>query len=79
MSKLKTEKTEKFETMLGKLETLVEKIESGEISLEDSLKAFEEGMALVKSCETYLEDAQKRVKILIKDRDGLKEFTTDDA
>jgi exodeoxyribonuclease VII small subunit len=75
----KAQKNEKFEVMLGKLETLVEKIEAGEISLEDSLKAYEEGMGLVTACETYLNDAQKRIKVLLKDRDGVlqeKDFET---
>ncbi len=80
---IKTEKPEtvKFETMLEKLETLVEKIEGGEISLEDSLKAYEEGMGLVTACEAYLNDAQKRIKVLLKDRDGVlqeKDFETED-
>ena len=66
----KITKTEKFETMLEKLEALVEKIETGEISLEDSLKAYEEGMRLVKSCEEYLGAAQRRIKVLVKDREG---------
>lgn len=66
----KSEKSEKFEVSLQKLEDLVQKLESGDLSLEDSMKAFEEGMALVKSCEGRLTEAQKRVEILMKDKAG---------
>ncbi|QQR80017.1 MAG: exodeoxyribonuclease VII small subunit [Deltaproteobacteria bacterium] len=66
----KSEKSEKFEVSLQKLEDLVQKLESGDLSLEDSMKAFEEGMALVKSCEVRLTEAQKRVEILMKDKSG---------
>jgi exodeoxyribonuclease VII small subunit len=60
-------KTEKFETTLEKLEELVQKLEEGDLPLEDSLKAFEEGMTMVKSCEKRLNEAQKKIEILMKD------------
>ncbi|MBI1909314.1 MAG: exodeoxyribonuclease VII small subunit [Deltaproteobacteria bacterium] len=63
---------EKFETALAKLEGIAQKLEEGETSLEDSLKAFEEGMKLSKFCEEKLSEAQKKIEILIKDRDGKK-------
>ncbi len=66
----KAEKTEKFEVSLEKLEGLVQKLESGDLSLEDSMKAFEEGMTLVKSCEQKLTEAQKKIEILMKDKEG---------
>lgn len=66
----KAEKNEKFEVSLEKLEGLVQKLESGDLSLEDSMKAFEEGMTLVKSCEQKLTEAQKKIEILMKDKDG---------
>ena len=66
----KAEKTEKFEVSLEKLEGLVQKLESGDLSLEDSMKAFEEGMTLVKSCEQKLMEAQKKIEILMKDKEG---------
>ncbi len=66
-------KTESFEILLLKLEGIVEKLEQGDFPLEDSLKAFEEGMDLVKKCEARLNEAQKKIEILVKDRNGRKE------
>ena len=60
-------KNEKFEDSLEKLEELVQKLEEGDLPLEDSLKTFEDGMALVKACEKRLNDAQKKIEILMKD------------
>ncbi|MBI2981008.1 MAG: exodeoxyribonuclease VII small subunit [Deltaproteobacteria bacterium] len=60
-------KPEKFEASLEKLEKIVEHLESGDLSLEDSLKQFEEGMRLAKLCETRLGEAQKKIEILMKD------------
>jgi exodeoxyribonuclease VII small subunit len=62
-----TAKPEKFEASLQRLEDLVQKLEDGDLPLEDSLKVFEEGMALVKTCERRLNEAQKKVEILMKD------------
>lgn len=66
-------KTENFEILLQRLEGIVEKLEQGDFPLEDSLKAFEEGMGLVRACEARLNEAQKKIEILMKDRDGKKE------
>ena len=63
-------KAEKFEMSLKKLEDIVHKLEEGDLSLEDSIKSFEEGMKLVKTCETRLNEVQKKIEILIKDKDG---------
>ncbi len=63
-------KTEKFETSLRKLEELVHKLEAGDLTLENSLKVFEEGMKLVKVCESRLSEAQKKIEVLMKDKDG---------
>ena len=65
-------KSENFETSLRKLEEMVKKLEEGDLSLENSLEVFEEGMKLVKQCETRLGEAQKKVEILMKDREGKK-------
>ena len=59
----------KFEVALARLEETVRKLEEGEVPLEDSLKAYEEGMKLVKLCEARLNEAQKKVEIL-KKREG---------
>ncbi len=70
MVKMKPEKEEKFETSLEKLEKIVRHLEDGDLSLEESLTCFEEGMALVKTCEKRLQEAQKRVEVLMKDSEG---------
>lgn len=61
---------EKFETALKKLEEIVEKLESGVLSLEDSLKAFEEGVKLSGYCSLKLNEAEKKVELLLKQKDG---------
>ncbi len=61
---------EKFETALKKLEDVVKKLEGGELSLEDSLKAFEEGVRHAAFCATKLNEAEKRVEVLLKQKDG---------
>lgn len=65
-------KGEKFETSLEKLEAIVRKLEDGDLSLEESLKCFEEGMKLSRVCETRLNEAQKKIEILMKEKDGKK-------
>ena len=67
--------TEKFETALKKLEDIVMKLEGGELSLEDSLKAFEEGVKLAGFCSTKLNEAEKRIEVLNRQKDGT--FTKD--
>jgi exodeoxyribonuclease VII small subunit len=54
--------TPSFEQAMGELETLVERMEQGEISLEESLKAFERGRALVDRCKAILDDAERRIE-----------------
>ena len=66
----KKEKNQTFEDALARLETLVEKMESGEGTLEQSLDWFEEGMSLIKSCRQGLESAEQKVKELIKNSEG---------
>lgn len=55
-----------FEDSLKKLETIVEKMESGDLKLEDSLKLFEDGMKLTKECNARLTEIEKKVKLLLK-------------
>ena len=66
----KKEKNQTFEDAFSRLETLVEKMESGEGTLEQSLDWFEEGMSLIKSCRQELESAEQKVKELIKNSEG---------
>ena len=54
-----------FEKSLDELEQLVSRMEQGELSLDDSLKSFERGIALYRSCQTALEQAELRVKQLL--------------
>lgn len=54
-----------FEKKLGRLEDIVEKMETGELTLEDSLKLFEEGVKLSRDCNVQLNEAEQKVKILL--------------
>ena len=67
------EKKEKFEDALEKLEKIVSQLEEGDISLEESLKLFEEGIRLSRFCNQKLDEAEKRVEILLKGKDGAME------
>lgn len=53
-----------FEKALADLEALVDKLEQGELTLEESLREFERGISLTRSCQQALRDAEQRVKIL---------------
>jgi exodeoxyribonuclease VII small subunit len=59
-----------FEDSLKKLEAIVEKLEKGDLSLEDSIKLFEEGVGLSAVCKKELEEAEGKVQMLVKRRDG---------
>ena len=61
---------EKFESALKKLEEVVRKLEGGELSLDESLKAFEDGVKLAGFCAGKLNEAEKRVELLLKQKDG---------
>ena len=60
----------KFEDGLKRLEKIVEELESGNLSLDDSLEKYEEGIKLSKACAKKLEVARKKVEILLKSEDG---------
>jgi exodeoxyribonuclease VII small subunit len=62
---------EKFEEALNKLEKIVSKLEKGDIPLEESLKFFEEGIRVSRLCNQKLDEAEKRVEILLKDEEGV--------
>ena len=55
-----------FEESLARLESLVEKMESGDLSLEDSLKTFEEGIKLTRECQQALKTDEQKVNLLIE-------------
>ncbi|HWZ11521.1 MAG TPA: exodeoxyribonuclease VII small subunit [Acidobacteriaceae bacterium] len=59
-----------FETSLKQLEQIVEKLEKGDLPLEESIKLFEEGVGLSNACKAELEAAEGKVQVLMKQRDG---------
>jgi exodeoxyribonuclease VII small subunit len=67
-----------FEQSLTDLQNLVERLENGELSLEDSLSAFEQGVRLTRDCQTALAQAEQKVQILME-RDGELEEAPFDA
>jgi exodeoxyribonuclease VII small subunit len=62
---------ERFEEALNKLEKIVSKLEKGDIPLDESLKLFEEGVRLSRWCNHKLDEAERRVEILVKDKEGV--------
>lgn len=80
MPRKKTEPFD-FEKSLHKLNELVEKMERGDLALEAALKHFEEGIGLIRECQTALTNAEQKVKILTKENDTatLQPFHTDNA
>jgi exodeoxyribonuclease VII small subunit len=66
---------EKFEDALAKLEGIVKKMESGDMPLEESLKAFEDGIRLARLCAGKLDEAERRVDMLMKEGDVLSAKT----
>jgi exodeoxyribonuclease VII small subunit len=75
----KDQSGKKFEVALGELEQVVEQLESGDLSLEDSLAAFERGIGLVKYCNQKLSEVEKKVEILLKDKEGRLQLKTLDS
>ena len=59
-----------FERSLARLEEVVRKLESPQLSLDDAMKLFEEGVGLSRECQKQLEEAETRVEILLKKADG---------
>ena len=60
----------KFEDAVQRLEQIVDQLEAGDLPLEQSLKVFEEGVALARRCARYLEEAEKRIELLTRDESG---------
>jgi exodeoxyribonuclease VII small subunit len=70
-----------FETALAELEALVEKMEQGDLSLDESLQQFERGVQLTRSCQQALKDAEQKVQVLLE-KDGkaaLEPFADDES
>lgn len=62
-----------FEDLINKLEEITNKLEKEQLSLDESVKLFEEGIELSKKCNSKLEDAEKRISILINQDNEIKE------
>ena len=65
-----------FEASLKKLEELVDQMEGGELSLEDSLKTFEEGIKLTRECQKALKEVEQKVSLLVE-KNGEQPYKTD--
>ena len=59
-----------FEKALDRLEKIVGKLENGDLALEEALKLFEEGTQITRFCSTKLDEAERKVEILLKDKKG---------
>ena len=68
-----------FETSLVKLEKIVDRLESEELGLEESLRLFEEGIKVSKKCEESLKNAEQKVRKLMKDGKTLTPFDQDQS
>lgn len=64
------EKQKTFEASLQELERIVRNLESGDLSLEESLKLFEDGVKISRQCQERLNQAERRIEILMKDTGG---------
>ena len=68
----KTTKAIDFEQQLESLEALVASLESGDLSLEDSLKSFEQGIKVARECQQALKNAEQKVELLTRQGDELE-------
>ena len=62
----------KFETSMTRLESIVTELEKGDLPLEEALKSFEEGVHLSKGCLKMLDEAERKVEVLLKSKEGKK-------
>ena len=67
-----------FEKALAELEELVTAMEEGDLSLEDSLKAFEKGIKLTRECQSALKSAEQKVQVLISESGETEDFDIED-
>ena len=75
-----SQKEENFEELMIKLEEITNKLEKEQLSLDESVKLFEEGMQISKKCNSKLEEAEKKITILINQDNEIKEenFTAEE-
>ncbi len=64
----------KFEQAMARLEAIVDELEKGDLPLDESLKIFEEGIRLSKNCLKVLEDAERKIEVLVQDKNGKKQL-----
>ncbi|MBI3357036.1 MAG: exodeoxyribonuclease VII small subunit [Nitrospirae bacterium] len=64
----------KFEQAMARLEVIVGELEKGDLPLDESLKIFEEGIRLSKNCLKVLEEAERKVEVLVQDKNGKKQL-----
>ena len=62
-----------FEELIKKLEKITEELENGDLSLDETVDKFEEGIKISKQCSKTLDEAEKRITILLKEGDNIKE------
>lgn len=70
---MKKEEEINFEEAMKELEEIANELEKGNLTLDESVNRFEEGMKLSKKCSDFLDSAEKKITMLIKDDDGIKE------
>ena len=70
---MKEEKNQNFEEEMIKLENIVTELEKSDLSLDDSVKKFEEGINISKECNKMLETAEKKISILLENDGGIEE------
>ena len=66
-------KEKTFEEQIGELEEIVKKLENGDVSLDESLSLFEQGIKLTKGCQKILDTAERQVKVLMSDGNEMVE------
>ncbi|MEQ1795666.1 MAG: exodeoxyribonuclease VII small subunit [Nitrospira sp.] len=64
----------KFEQAMARLEAIVGELENGDLPLDESLRIFEEGIRLSKNCLKVLEEAERKVEVLVQDKNGKKQL-----
>lgn len=64
----------KFEQAMARLEVIVGELEKGDLPLDESLKIFEEGIRLSKNCLKVLEEAERKIEVLVQDKNGKKQI-----
>ena len=73
LEQVKDELEMNFEQAIEELEGIAQELESGKLNLDDSIKKFEDGMKLSKKCTEYLENAEKRITVLIENKGEFSE------